>query len=230
MKVALIADLHGNMPATLAVADDIRKRGADAIYCLGDVVGKGPDSLETMDWALEHCSLVLAGNWDLFIGDLPWYRDQLGEARLHKLKSLPLEHWFTFSGRRVRLLHGRNLVPDCVYPDSPMEEQLQFFDTQGRPQPDVVGFADVHQPFFIRLSNAGVLFNTGSVGNPLFGQTDASYVMLEGNLGDARGPLVHSIISVEYDRDEAIRRTLSRHGLPMADAFITELRTGRYSR
>ena len=36
--VALVADLHGNWPATRAVADDIRARGIDTIWCLGDVV------------------------------------------------------------------------------------------------------------------------------------------------------------------------------------------------
>ena len=64
MRIALIADLHGNLPATLAVADDIRRRGADAIWCLGDIVGKGPSSAETFDWAMDSCDLILRGNWD----------------------------------------------------------------------------------------------------------------------------------------------------------------------
>jgi predicted phosphodiesterase len=40
MKIlALIADIHGNHLALRAVLDDIKKRGVDAVYCLGDLVG-----------------------------------------------------------------------------------------------------------------------------------------------------------------------------------------------
>ena len=64
MKIALVADLHGNLPATMAVDADIRARGADAVWCLGDLVGKGPSSAETFDWAVNRCDVILRGNWD----------------------------------------------------------------------------------------------------------------------------------------------------------------------
>ncbi len=43
-EIALVADLHGNLPAVEAVDADIRARGIEKIWCLGDVVGKGPSS------------------------------------------------------------------------------------------------------------------------------------------------------------------------------------------
>ena len=92
MRIALIGDLHGNLPALEAVARDIQGRGADAVYCLGDMTGKGPSSPETLDWALANCAVVLMGNWDdgiadpaLSFPDLDWYRAQLGEKRLATL-------------------------------------------------------------------------------------------------------------------------------------------------
>ena len=86
MRIALFADLHGNWPATQALERDLARRGADRLYCLGDLVGKGPCSDRTFDWAMANCDLVLGGNWDYGIGyrqfapdDFYWA--QLGEAR-----------------------------------------------------------------------------------------------------------------------------------------------------
>ena len=42
MRIAVIADIHANLPALRAVLDDIARIGADSIYCVGDVVGRGP--------------------------------------------------------------------------------------------------------------------------------------------------------------------------------------------
>lgn len=236
MKIALVADLHGNLPATLAVDADISRRGVDAIYCLGDIVGKGPDSPMTMDWAMDNCDIVLAGNWDIRIaaytaGDesesARWYANQLGDERLRRLQALPMEHRFVLSGRRIRLLHGRPITPSCVFHDSPNEERLALFDVPDRPQ--MVGFADVHRPFYEHIDGAGTLFNIGSVGNSL-SQTYASYTILEGAPGGEDSVLTHSIISVAYDRGEAVRRARMADGLPRCDAYVNEIRTGMYSR
>ena len=49
MTIALVADLHGNMTAVQALERDLVKRKADAVWCLGDLVGKGPSSDRTFD-------------------------------------------------------------------------------------------------------------------------------------------------------------------------------------
>ena len=237
MKIALISDLHGNLPATEAVAKDIARRHVDAIYCLGDLVGKGPSSRETAEWAFAHCDIVLQGNWDEAItsdeNPVPvvlWTKSQLGESCVKKIKALPFEHRFTFAGRRVRLIHGRPLVSDVIYSDSPAEERTALFRTGDGYAPEIVGFADIHQPFYQHINPAGILFNTGSVGNPLGGQPFASYVLLEGEMSETLGPISHTIVQLPYDREEAIRQALACPGLPYLDAYINELRTGQYSR
>ena len=108
MRIALVADLHGNWPAVQAMERDISRRGVDEIYCLGDLVGKGPSSDKTCDWAFENCSVILGGNWDLGVAQRAFPKDgfywnQLGASRLEKLAALPLEHRFFFSGLRARL-------------------------------------------------------------------------------------------------------------------------------
>ena len=47
MKLVLVGDLHGNLPATEAIAREIARIGADDIWYLGDAVGKGPSNAET---------------------------------------------------------------------------------------------------------------------------------------------------------------------------------------
>ena len=53
-QIALVADLHGNLPAVQALEKDLEKRGIREIICLGDIVGKGPNSADTFDWAFAH--------------------------------------------------------------------------------------------------------------------------------------------------------------------------------
>ncbi len=48
-KIAVISDIHGNLPALEAVLADIQQRDIHRIICLGDLVGKGPDSSKAID-------------------------------------------------------------------------------------------------------------------------------------------------------------------------------------
>ncbi|MCE7990178.1 MAG: hypothetical protein DYG89_54245 [Caldilinea sp. CFX5] len=87
-QIALISDLHGNLPALEATLADIRGRGIDRIFCLGDLVGKGPHSAQTVDISREVCAGTVKGNWDDFIlaetdkPTLVWHRQRLGQERL----------------------------------------------------------------------------------------------------------------------------------------------------
>ena len=88
MKRALISDLHSNPEALHAVLDDIRSQGVSEIYCLGDVIGYGPDPRACVDQALKF-RVCIMGNHDqaaLFDPDgfnpvalqaIYWTRDQL---------------------------------------------------------------------------------------------------------------------------------------------------------
>ena len=69
MRVALLSDVHGNLPAFQAVVDDIRNTGVDAIWNLGDLVGYGAQPDECVALARETCDLCLIGNHDLVVID-----------------------------------------------------------------------------------------------------------------------------------------------------------------
>src|SRR5690242_12957308 len=63
MVKALISDIHSNLEALQAVLADIKEQNVEEIYCLGDVVGYGPNPCECIDLVMQ-CKLVLLGNHD----------------------------------------------------------------------------------------------------------------------------------------------------------------------
>ncbi|MBR4331353.1 MAG: metallophosphoesterase family protein [Clostridia bacterium] len=232
-EIALVADLHGNWPATQAVERDIRARGIQRIWCLGDVVGKGPSSDRTFDWAVKNCEFILQGNWDEGIGKKlfpkdQFYYDQLGEKRMEALLSWPMEYECFISGRKMRLLHGRPTMPEPYYVHEPAELLEPYF----LPDYGVVGYADVHRQGLRLLGFKGILFNTGSVGNGL-GIPMAQYAILRGK-PDSReqAPFDVNMVTVPYDREQAIRdtREAGERGLVNADLFEKEILTGKYAR
>ena len=234
-EIALVADLHGNLPATLAVEKDIRGRGIRRVWCLGDVVGKGPSSAETFDWAEANCEFVLQGNWDEGIGNRlypadEFYYRQLGERRMRALREYPLEYRCLISGRKTRLFHGRPMMPKPYYVHEDYELLAPYFS----PDFQAVGYADVHRQGLRLLGFKGILFNTGSVGNGLgLGAGLAQYAILRGNVdGEELSPLDVTLVTVPYDVAQAVRDTedAGRRGLHNWDLFIKEITTGVYAR
>ena len=232
-EIALVADLHGNLPAVEALDQDLTRRGIKNIWCLGDLVGKGPSSAETMDWAMDRCSVILRGNWDEGIGRKQFPRDefyygQLGDQRLKQLRNLPLEHYCWCSGHHIRLMHGRPLLPRALQVHGDEELFRPFFS----PDFDVVGYADVHRQGTRIINDAGFLFNVGSVGNGL-GQPLVQYAIMRGDLfSHTLAPFDLSMVTLPYNRTQALRDTdaAEKMGLVNAEAFRQELRTGRYAR
>ena len=89
MKRALISDIHANFEALQAVLADIDSQGVQEIFCLGDIVGYGPNPVECLDQVVARCRVTILGNHDqatLFDPDgfnpvalqaIYWTRDQL---------------------------------------------------------------------------------------------------------------------------------------------------------
>lgn len=136
MKRALISDIHGNLEALLAVLDDIRSHSISEIYCLGDVIGYGPNPCECLDQVMQHAKCTILGNHDqaaLFDPDgfnpmalqaIYWTRDQLDNgpgstsqinARWDFLGELPR---FLDEGE-FRCVHGspRDPTNEYVFPE-----------------------------------------------------------------------------------------------------------------
>src|SRR5713226_6603425 len=61
---AILSDIHANLEAFQAVLADIAQYEVEATYCLGDLVGYGPNPRECIDLVMQHCQLTLLGNHD----------------------------------------------------------------------------------------------------------------------------------------------------------------------
>lgn len=233
MKVALIADLHGNRPATLALEADLARQKPDRIICLGDIVGKGPNSDFTFDWAMAHCDVIIGGNWDYGVGYQRFPRDdfywlQLGEERLSALRNLPAETEMTLSNRRIRLFHGRPVMETLVTAHSDSELIYPFFADDAGGRFDVVVYADAHRQA-LRTLSPGLFVNIGSVGNAL-GEARCCYALLEGDDEASPSAMEIRLRQLDYDREAAVRDALAAPDVPAVECYIREIQTGRYSR
>lgn len=232
-RIALISDIHGNLPALESVLGDIARRGIGRVMCLGDLAGKGPDGARVIDICRERCEAVILGNWDEGLaGDHPalqWYRDEAGPERCAWLGSLPFSLDLTLGTMRVRLVHASPQgVYNRVLPSASYDVLFAMFDntpeTGEGPIPDVVAYGDIHTVYMWSLRHK-TLVNVGSVGNPLDVPL-ATYAVLEAP-SDPPGPISVSLVRVPYDIERAIADA-EAVAMPDLEAYAGELRTARY--
>lgn len=237
-RIAVISDLHGNLTALTAALADIGRRQITRIFCLGDLIGKGPRSDEVVDLSREACERTVRGNWDEFILDTAtddpvkrWHQERLGPERLGYLAGLPNTIEFLLSGRQVRLFHASQVsVHHRIHMDDTRERHLAMFDntdfTGAGPLPSVVGYGDIHGAYVKNFAGR-CLFNAGSVGNPL-DMPLAAYAILEGAYGAAEpGPFSVQLARVPYDIEGEIKAA-EELGMPDLAPYADELRTARY--
>jgi len=239
-KIAVISDIHGNIPALEAVLKDIKLKGIERIVCLGDLVGKGPHSSEAIEIIRKECEHVVMGNWDDFITKpsdfetLQWHQKQLSEQQRNYLRELPFSIEFIMSGKLIRMFHAspRSLY-ERVQPGAPMEQRVSLFENsnlteniEGERKPDVVCYGDIHQAY-VQNFRGKTLCNAGSVGNPLE-ITQASYLIFEGVYGQKEAASFSiQLVRVPYDIELAIRLAREEE-MPEIDAYIQELTTAKY--
>lgn len=227
MRVAVVTDIHGNLPALEATLAAIDAIGVDEIYCGGDLVGYGPEPNEVCQLLSERDIPTIYGNYDYAIArDLDdcgcAYRDErdraLGERSIawtlantgHEAKEfmrgLPFDLRFQVGTRRVLLVHGSpRKVNQYLFEDTPHS----VFERLARDaDADVLVFGHTHVPWIREI--AGVLFvNCGSVGKPKDGDPRSSYALLELEADE----VVASIERVPYDT-ERVARDVAAAGLP----------------
>ncbi|MDP7274350.1 MAG: metallophosphoesterase family protein [Planctomycetaceae bacterium] len=214
MRRALISDIHGNLEALEAVLADVKTQSIDEIYCLGDIVGYGPNPRECIDRVTE-CGVCLLGNHDqgaLFDPEgfnagaeraIFWTRKMLeggdrdgSEQRWEFLGELPRVHrepglMFVHGSARNPL--NEYVFPEDIYNQRKMERIFALVEHvcfQGHTHiPGVftedLNFISPEETDFAYTLGAGkALVNVGSVGQPRNGDSRASYVILSDTPGD----------------------------------------------
>jgi predicted phosphodiesterase len=246
MKIALISDIHANLPALEAVLADIAGReGIDAVYHLGDLVGYAPWPNETVALLAASGVTGIAGNYDSTVAtDYEHcgcrYEDPRQEALAHESYTWTRAHCTPETKRAlgrlpfrldVRPLGGHTAGPKLVLvhgaptlntlywtPDRPDAFCRTMAESAGAKVGDAIAFGHTHVPWHRAID--GVHFiNTGSVGRPKDGDPRAGYVLL--TLG-GDGAAVE-FVRVDYDLERAMA-AIRASALP--DDFAEYLRTG----
>jgi predicted phosphodiesterase len=246
MRIALISDVHANLPALHAVLENIRgQRGLAGTYHLGDLVGYAPWPDETVALLRELGVPGIAGNYDSTVAvDAPhcgcryedprqealshqsygWTRAHVSEQTKRHLGSLPFRMDLRprgghTPGPRVVLVHGTPTLNTLYWTeDRPDSFCLKMAEHAGAQPGDVICFGHTHVPWHREVG--GIHFvNTGSVGRPKDGDWRAGYVLLDVG-GEA--PSVE-FVRVEYDLDQTVR-AIRASDLP--DEFADYLATG----
>jgi predicted phosphodiesterase len=151
VRRALISDIHGNLEALEVVLSDIHDQGISDIFCLGDIIGYGPNPRECIDRVMETCSMTLLGNHDqgaMFDPDgfntgaeraIFWTRGQLespidrsnNQKRWEFLGELPRSHRmgsFLFVHGSPRNPLSEYIFPEDIYNHRKMERLFQLVE------------------------------------------------------------------------------------------------------
>ena len=211
MRVAVLADIHGNLPALEAVLAEPDVRSADLVLVAGDVV-PGPFPAECVDalHALGERVRFARGNGDREVvarseqHGADWCAERLGEERLRRLAEWPLTQRVEVDGvGRVLVCHA---VPDDDMPIvtrlTPEAELAAAFEEADA---DLVVCGHTHIQFDRRAGGLRVV-NAGSVGSPYEGRRGAFWCLLGRGVEHRR---------TEYDA-EAAAAAIRDSGSPTA--------------
>lgn len=201
MRIALLSDIHGNLAALEAVAADIARRGVDMVVNLGDSLSGPLLPRETAQFLMAHGWLSLAGNHERQLlacatspgGPADQYAwEQLGEAELAWLRSLPQTHRLD----DILLCHGTP-TDDCVYLLETVHHGVLRLATAeevdervGDETAPLIACGHTHVPRAVRRESAQLIVNPGSVGLQGFDDELPSYHVMETGSPDARYAIV----------------------------------------
>lgn len=118
-RIALISDIHSNLPALRAVLQDIEHQRVDRVYCLGDVVGYGPQPVECMQLVIDACSpeKMIAGNHDHAVVHEPIGFNEKARRAALWTNSVVKAGFFSFGAKKRRWKWLRELPTKMVEGD-----------------------------------------------------------------------------------------------------------------
>jgi predicted phosphodiesterase len=217
VRVAVLNDIHGNLPALEAVLTDVEQDGVDAVVCGGDVV-TGPFSVEVFDLLDDRADIrFLHGNADRFVvegvdefeQDWEAERRRLGEERVGSIAAWPptVELEIGDLGRAL-FCHAIPSSDEPIFtrltPDEIVTELI------GDVAAELVVVGHTHVQFDRRLQNGVRVVNAGSVGMPYEGRRGAYWALLGDDVELKR---------TEYDTDAAIA-AIRATGAPMSEQLV----------
>jgi putative phosphoesterase len=222
VRIAVLADVHGNASALRAVLADLDiQGGADQLLVLGDIVLLGPDPAEAVEHLMERGAIGVYGNTDRFLLDTDWsaFEPESEEERADQalclwvlarldeqarawLQSLPFQRDLVVDAERLLLVHGSpRRVVDVMEADTPEANVRQMI---AGAEADLILFGHTHMPLDRTVDNVR-LINPGAVGYPQGEESPARYALLTWDGGDWHV----TFRLVRYDVDEVAQRLLA---------------------
>jgi len=219
MLIAFLSDIHGNLPALRSALADARVRGAEKVYCAGDLTGYGPFPSEVCGLLADRRIATIIGNYDVkvlaalarpadFKGRmkpgkwriLDWtcsHLDRQGQKYLSELSEIHRER--LKGAFDLLMVHGSPLsAEDALYSSITtygLEKKL------AGERPDILVCGHTHIPFVKRLGGILVV-NCGSAGHPVDGDPRPAYAVVKVEEGK---PPSGRIIRFDYPKEEVVQ-------------------------
>ena len=240
MKLAIISDIHGNVPALEAVLDDIQNWKPDQLIINGDVINRGPCSLAVLKMldAYEGKKVYIKGNHEDFVifskNNLlqphefnyhlqcfaQWTAEQIGNDWLKKIANWrdAYDLFIEQPDHSIHITHGSRMGNRDGIHVRLSEEELKNKKVH---HSDVFISSHTHLPMTKYLDQTLVM-NSGSVGQPLDGDERSAYARLYLK----NNAMVGEITRVKYDKKQAekdfIESGFMDHGGPVCQLIYLE--------
>lgn len=205
MKIAVLADIHGNLEAFQTVLKDLDKQAVDVVYCLGDFIDYGADSEEVASEIIRRNIPTIIGNHEYALLDsrilsalneiayesLMITKNMISKATLDFIRTLPIY----LVAENIRFVHG--VPPDSFedyiiyYPDRYLNYIFQSFTEQiafiGHTHMlglytyngDYVVIESLHERDYCLDHEKRYIINIGSVGQPRDNNKQAKYIIYD---------------------------------------------------
>jgi putative phosphoesterase len=234
--VALITDIHANLPALQATLARIEELGVRRVYCGGDLVGYGPHPDEVCALIAEREIPTIYGNYDYAIAreeqdcgcaytnphdrelgqlSVDWTLANTGSESKELMRALPFDLRFAIGSTSVHLVHGSpRKVNEYLFEDKPasLYERLAAAESD-----ELLVFGHTHKPW-VRAYGEVLFVNCGSVGKPKDGDPRGAFALLTDSGEQAVGVRIER---VPYDA-ERVAAEARAAGLPgeLADKLV----------
>lgn len=231
MKIAVLSDIHGNLEALDAAFEYISDNDVDKVYCLGDVVGYGPNPNECVELVHDRCEMVLMGNHDYAAIGLAnieyfnefakmstrWTLKILSDDNKKYLKSLPFSH----QNDELIMVHSSPTNPSHWYYVLSLQDaiiEMQAFSQElcfiGHSHvPVVFNNKKMLRDNKVKFDkNKKYIINVGSVGQPRDGNPQSCFVVYD----DKKQQLEY--VRLEYEIQKTYAKIVEA-GLPL---FLAE--------
>ena len=242
MKIAALADIHGNYQALITVLDHVERWEPDLVLVLGDIINRGSRSRECLHLIQKKQNkeswLVIKGNHEEYVLEFdhpdsprsgPWFEmmkfiywtyQNLTPEDISAVKELPEEITLPLpgGGKLIAVHASLGGIRVGIYPDHDQKELVNLID----PGVDLFLVGHTHQPLIRKVGNTLVV-NAGSIGLPFDGDTRTSYAQLVQANGEWKAEIVRFDYDIATARDDLYNTRFIPDGGPLANLVQTEL-------